>query len=127
MNYPSRCGIRLNPKQVDGRRAGWSKLIQTTRYLFPPHLPAAHNLSLSLSLFLSRPLSFPSYSRPPLALPDHLRLTVIEEKRRCSKLFHRRISPIKMLRGAGINLESTPIPSNVSRPDASLISVRLAN
>lgn len=111
MNYPSRRGIRLNPKQSRWtRRDGSGKLIQTTR------CPRSFPVSPPHTAFLT------------LLLPDHLRLTVIGERWRCCKLFHRRISPIKMLRGAGINLESTSIPSNVTRPaDTSLISVRLAN
>lgn len=61
MNYPSRRGIRLNPRQSRWtRQDGWGKLIQTT------WLPR-----LTHTAFLT------------LLLPDHLRLTVIGERRRC--------------------------------------------
>lgn len=66
MNYPSRRGIRLNPKQVDGRRGGRGKLIQTTRCptLFP-HLPPILSL-LRLPLFLFRlTLPYPTTSGLP--------------------------------------------------------------
>lgn len=117
MNYPSRRGIRLNLKRVGGREGSSGKLIQTT------HCPPSR---LSFSSFH---LVFPS---PPPVLSTTLRHTPSfllerprlghgchEGRKRRSKLFcslSPPFPPIKMPRGARINLECTSIPSNV-KPD----------
>lgn len=142
MNYPSRRGIRLNLKQVGGREGSSGKLIQTTRCP-PPTLPPDFFFFFPPARFPR--CFFPLFSRqshPPLPLPPSpppsspplpppspssfslaLWSTRSQEKERRSKLFRRRIPPIKMPRGAGINLASTSIPSNVTARHA-LISVR---
>lgn len=73
MNYPSRRGIRLNPKQVDGRRGGWGKLIQTTR------CPRSFPIFRRFSPFSPLPSpGSPSFIRPPPAYRDWRKAKVFE-------------------------------------------------
>lgn len=108
---------------------GWGKLIQTTRCprSLSPSSSSFRSPFLSVekkgaSALLSLPLSRLPFAvtRPPPAYRDWRKAKVFEV-----------ISPSYLAdqnaERYGINLESTSIPSNVTRPNTSLISVRLAN
>lgn len=91
-----------------------AKLIQTTR------CPRSSLPRLLVVFSSSSPSHTPTWlphslrgARLPLAYCDWRKAKVFEV------ISPSYISPIKMLRGAGINLESTSVPSNVS-PDMSL-------
>lgn len=118
MNYPSRRGIRLNLKRVGGREGSSGKLIQTT------HCPPSR-LSFSSSSFFLPPLSVLTTTLRLLLVPPRkaktrsLATDATRGGRGVPSYFATlplRIPPIKMPRGARINLECTSIPSNV-KPD----------